>query len=500
MYHLLLVDDEDITLDRLRSTIRWDTLGIGEVSVAYSMMQAQRIYQAKPVDIMICDIEMPAGSGIDLVRWVRENGYHTLNIFLTAHADFEYIHEALAMQAIEYILKPIAFEEVENAVRKAVALADSASMKSRSDLQLYFEMLLHGSGNSIYRSLQNRSTPLSEDMVVLPVVLFVRQSLTQQSETCAPLSFVPYGHWPLLCDPLDLSGSYVFLLNASCDRDALSEDCTNLWHLAGERMPAAVLCVGEATPVHTLATFVQKMLQRCYATDMEKGVICMRKPCAPAPRPQTADFFLCKTFLEEGNYQKANDYVYKYLHDLQPVSPATLNAFQQNYWEMILKAVRCPEALESLRPHGECTIPALLRWCRLLNIQAVEFIAARYNLSDAIEQAKQYIAAHVYSPIKRSQIASSIHMNEEYLSRIFKKEVGMSLVEYITEVKLKAALNLLEHTQLSISQISVQLGYENFAYFSQLFRSHYQITPSAFRKQLQQDPSSTLQSGETNTH
>ncbi|MFQ7695432.1 MAG: response regulator, partial [Christensenellales bacterium] len=155
MYHLLLVDDEDITLDRLRSTIRWDTLGIGEVSVAYSMMQAQRVYQAKPVDIMICDIEMPAGSGIELVRWVRENGYHTLNIFLTAHADFEYIHEALAMQAIEYILKPIAFEEVENAVRKAVALADSASMKSRSDLQLYFEMLLQGSGDSVYRSLQN---------------------------------------------------------------------------------------------------------------------------------------------------------------------------------------------------------------------------------------------------------------------------------------------------------------------------------------------------------
>ena len=67
MYHLLLVDDEDITLDRLRSTIRWDTLGIGVVSVAYSMMQAQRVYQAKPVDLMICDIEMPGGSGLELL-------------------------------------------------------------------------------------------------------------------------------------------------------------------------------------------------------------------------------------------------------------------------------------------------------------------------------------------------------------------------------------------------------------------------------------------------
>ena len=224
----------------------------------------------------------------------------------------------------------------------------------------------------------------------------------------------------------------------------------------------------------------------------------MRNPCAISPRPQAADFFLCKTFLEEGNYQKANDYVYKYLHDLHPASPAALKAFQQSYWEMIRKAVRRPEALEALRPHGECTVPALLRWCRQLNIQAAEFTAARDNLSGAIEQAKQYIAAHVYSPIKRSQIAASIHMNEEYLSRIFKKEVGVSLVEYITEVKLKAAENLLKHTQLSISQISVQLGYENFAYFSQLFRSHYQITPSAFRRQLQQDASSAPQGGEIN--
>ena len=89
MVHLLIVDDEDLTVKRLQSSIQWESLGISQVFSAFSMGQAQKLFREQQIDIMLCDIEMPAGSGLELLQWVREQGYQTINIFLTGHANFD---------------------------------------------------------------------------------------------------------------------------------------------------------------------------------------------------------------------------------------------------------------------------------------------------------------------------------------------------------------------------------------------------------------------------
>ena len=54
---------------------------------------------------MVCDIEAPGGTGLDLLRWVRENGYGTENIFLTNYDSFAFASEAIKLDCVEYILK-----------------------------------------------------------------------------------------------------------------------------------------------------------------------------------------------------------------------------------------------------------------------------------------------------------------------------------------------------------------------------------------------------------
>lgn len=120
MPDILLVDDELISLEGVQSALDWLKLGITNVYTALSMRKAQELFVDHPVDIMLCDIEMPNGSGIDLLRWVREHYPNTVCVFLTCHAHFDYAKEAVKLGAFDYLLKPTPYDELEQVLHKAV--------------------------------------------------------------------------------------------------------------------------------------------------------------------------------------------------------------------------------------------------------------------------------------------------------------------------------------------------------------------------------------------
>lgn len=84
------------------------------------MTQALEYLAGHSVAIMILDIEMPGGSGLELLDHIRQQGLDTICIFLTAYAKFEYISKAMRLTSIDYLLKPVAEEDLLSAVSKAV--------------------------------------------------------------------------------------------------------------------------------------------------------------------------------------------------------------------------------------------------------------------------------------------------------------------------------------------------------------------------------------------
>ena len=84
--NLLIVDDDMASVDLIRHTIDLDAISIDKVEVAYSAAQAKRILQRRKTDIVISDIEMPQGSGLDLLTWVRKMQIDVEFLFLTCHA------------------------------------------------------------------------------------------------------------------------------------------------------------------------------------------------------------------------------------------------------------------------------------------------------------------------------------------------------------------------------------------------------------------------------
>ncbi|MBQ9611874.1 MAG: helix-turn-helix domain-containing protein [Lachnospiraceae bacterium] len=136
----LLVDDEPFAIQGILDSVRWKEWGIGEVLTANSASSAKVLLKKSPVDIMLCDIEMPQGSGIDLVEWMRNESIDTLCIFLTAHSDFSFAQKALQMQCFDYILKPASPEKIEEVLCRALSFIRTT--RKNTEYQNYGELYI----------------------------------------------------------------------------------------------------------------------------------------------------------------------------------------------------------------------------------------------------------------------------------------------------------------------------------------------------------------------
>ncbi|MDR1640262.1 MAG: helix-turn-helix domain-containing protein [Clostridiales bacterium] len=116
----LVIDDDVPTTEVLKAKVNWGALGVSEVFCAYNMHDAWEIFNVFSPKLLLCDIEMPQGSGLDLIRRVRESGSSAKFIFITCHADFSYATQALDYEASAYITKPLDIPRIEEAISKAM--------------------------------------------------------------------------------------------------------------------------------------------------------------------------------------------------------------------------------------------------------------------------------------------------------------------------------------------------------------------------------------------
>ena len=98
---VLIVDDDMATVDVIKNSVKWKELGVSDIFTAYNIQLAKEILKEHNIDIVISDIEMPQGSGIDLLEWFRREELPGDFLLLTCHESFDYASNAIKYQALD---------------------------------------------------------------------------------------------------------------------------------------------------------------------------------------------------------------------------------------------------------------------------------------------------------------------------------------------------------------------------------------------------------------
>jgi len=103
---------------------------------------------------------------------------------------------------------------------------------------------------------------------------------------------------------------------------------------------------------------------------------------------------------------------------------------------------------------------------------------------DIIRKTREFIRANYKKKIKLIDISKAIYLSPYYLSHIFKRETGITLMEYLTKVRIEEAKRLLENTQWNTTRISFEVGCTDQSYFCKVFKKSESMSPSDYRKRM----------------
>ena len=117
---ILVVDDEPIAVQGVVDSVDFKKLGFCAVYTAECYTEAVEVLLREKIDLAICDIEMPDESGIELIEWMRKHSPQTESIILSGHDEFDYARQAVRLDCLEYVLKPVRYEVLTEVVERAV--------------------------------------------------------------------------------------------------------------------------------------------------------------------------------------------------------------------------------------------------------------------------------------------------------------------------------------------------------------------------------------------
>lgn len=126
-------------------------------------------------------------------------------------------------------------------------------------------------------------------------------------------------------------------------------------------------------------------------------------------------------------------------------------------------------------------------WLQAILGNMAEFLETEYP-DTLVKKAQKYILQNLDQPLSRDDIAAQVYVSSGYLGRIFKKELNMSLSEYVYTERMKLAAKMLEQSDLYVTSIAMNVGFSNFPYFSTQFKKFTGLTPVEYRKKHREMP------------
>ncbi|MCI9201503.1 MAG: response regulator [Lachnospiraceae bacterium] len=507
MYKVVFVDDEEQNLLLMEKIIDWEELGFRVSGMALDGDEGLEMYREIQPDLMLVDIKMDEMDGLSLIRKLREEyrAEETLFIIVTAYDEFSYAQQAIRLNVENYLLKPLERQKMAEMIRKIKRRLDKEKEENMRRLLLgkqqnafLFEKALSQLWETFIRGEADASGDYGLENVIAEDVYrsFILFSPEEPDEKLLEI----VENWDIGFCFRRQDG--IFGVVRESDWCLIEEAYQKLRATAGRRR-YMLQANGTFSNENEFARSIQQCVLDRYTLFYEEksGMYYSGEGEGMAREYEAMDRGIAvDEMLKELLYQGKSDISEKMLAQIMDeakkrngnpgqLADMMLDMLYQlkiqltkTYMERAFALLRHQNFLVLYEFHTSKKLQrALEQVFRDVAWQVQEIKNDKGNHS-TMDKIVDYIQKNYWSrEFSATEAAEAVSLSRNYLLKIFKEEKGISFWDYVTQLRMEKAKELLKNTDCTIYSISLDIGYESQYHFSRKFKSLFGISPVEFR-------------------
>jgi two-component system response regulator YesN len=525
MQKVMIVDDETLFRESMKAMIPWELYEFKICCEARNGIEALELVRKHRPDISLVDINMPFMDGLQLTEALTKEFPDMAIVLVTGHSEFEYARKAVKLGVEDYILKPFSKEELTLTLLKLqehILKTQEERLTQQMNRALLRERVLNRLITGEYQEDESGVRQMLEkfgipshsccfrvacieiDNIDVNVKKFSDKQLWKFAITniLSEITNVQGNQW-VFEGP---EGRLIYILELANDEDDadMKEGFEQLCVLVKKFLKFTItIGVGEVHPLyagirtsyeealHALKNkFIlgqdQVILYNAEVTGSDSVVsgfitpetnesllIQLRKNDWPA-----VEKLLDAIFIDIQSRKLTIEYVYVICMGLISLSMSYISE-QGHPIEDCFG--------EDFFPYREITkkstIEETQQWMKQIYHTTMKYMRLhRQTKSTKItEAALKYIESHYHDPgLQLDMIAQHVHINSSYLRALFKKETGTTMNSYITQHRMQKAKELMSSGNIKLSEIALEIGYNDPAYFSKVFKRYFGYSPREY--------------------
>ncbi len=518
----MIVDDEAEVRQAIARKIDWNALGFEIVADAENGRDALEKAESLDLDVVLTDIKMPFMDGLELGAELARRWPNLKLIVFSGFDEFEYAQEAIKLNVVEYVLKPVNAEELTKILGRVKGLLDAEIAQRRNIAQLteaYQKSLPLLREKFLHELLRGPMDQRELETQMERFGLTIREGKYKIAAVCSLSKHGGEGLSPELI-PVSARQMVDDALRGRCHREIFL-------NLAS----VIVVTAWDRDPVESLMSLMGEVCAECQRILGVKMTVGIGRACQE-PGDLYKSYAEARAAVEYKVFTGGGKPIY--IQDMEQLDRGGQEVDNRRE-QQLLSAIKFGSreqvaALvdQLLDAGGEDWSPQ----ARLIGILGTLMpIIQRYKLGEAemlgpretwlpllredtprqtqrdwlldlclrmsgclnqrrvstakrmVEEAERYIREHYpQSDLSVDKLCDHLHISQSYFSTIFKQETGRSYVQYLTDVRMEHAVELLRTTDDKTYLVAEKVGYDEPNYFSYVFKKRFGVSPSQFRK------------------
>ncbi|WP_027091592.1 response regulator [Cohnella thermotolerans] len=509
---ILIADDEPLVRIGIKSSYDWKQAGMEIVGEAADGEETLRLLEQLKPDVLLLDIKMPQKDGIDVLTEMRQRGMTAKVVILSSFDDFVHVKKAMKLGAADYFHKPSmdvleivdVLRKIKNQIEEGRTADTGASGTAALNRETILRDLIGG------RTENASSTRLTENNLYAVVFSVKKYAHTLKRYSGESAAFLQGTILNLLGELLSkepeteyvrLQDNLFAILASHAESKSVQaafarvNDLVYLVHSSLKRYVNIDTVFGISEPCHAFSSLRQAVDQARQALELKfyhpnEPLFYYRSRNLDDESMQAkvqALIAAMKTGLKEEKYEEFATSLAEWEEFVRSRECMTENDVKKVYEGLLFMLADDEDYGESragadeLDDFTECSGYYHARFNEMLKAR---ISGKSKDYSPLIRNIVQYLETHYREDISLALLGDTFHASPNYISRLFKQEVGRGLFDYLNHVRIRKAKELLKDYKYKIYEIAELVGFHSQVHFAIVFNKYEGMSPTDFRKEL----------------